>query len=307
MQNGIIEPDQSDQSQSTIEVIGEILLVPTSQIRPMKGQPRTNFDQAKLIEFGENLKEQEQIQPVIVVRLDEPDKNGCLYELVSGERRWRASKIAKIPKIKVVVGKRVDPLQQFIDAIIANCHSEELSTLETIQAVGRLHAAGKTDMEIAKIFGKRSSVWTYQHRRALELTPEVLKLMGPEIPEEKRIPLSSANLLVGLPQEEQMGFAELISEKGLSAKQVNHLVKNRLAECGSARRTRSKDEFDSARKFFLRMNAEFELYIDHGESRIENLFKNRTPDEVKLLLRLIKDCSDNLTVVQRAFQEGAPK
>ncbi|MEK7646570.1 MAG: ParB/RepB/Spo0J family partition protein [Patescibacteria group bacterium] len=289
------------------KVIGEILSVPVRLVRPMKGQPRKYFDPEQLREFGENLKEQGQIQPAIVKRLEHPDEKGCLYELISGERRWRASQMAGIPDLKIIVREGINDVDQFVEAVIANCHDVDLTTLETMQSVGYLFQCGKTDAEIGKIFGKKSPLWAYQHRRALTLHPGVLKLLGPETQEEKRIPLTSAILLIGIPQEEQMGFAEMISETGMSAKQVNHLVKNRLAQCGVARKSRSSEEFESALKFFMRTNAELELYIDHSDGRIANMFKNRSPEQISTFLRLVKDCNDNLGVVLAAFKEETQK
>lgn len=289
------------------KVIGEILSVSVRLVRPMKSQPRKYFDPERLREFGDNLKEQGQVQPAIVKKLDQPDEKGCLYELISGERRWRACQMAGILELKIIVREGINDVDQFVEAVIANCHDVDLTTLETMQSVGYLFQCAKTDAEIAKIFGKKSPLWAYQHRRALTLNPGVLKLLGPETPEEKRIPLTSAILLIGIPQEEQMGFAEMISETGMSAKQVNHLVKNRLAQCGVPRKSRSSEEFESAFKFFMKTNAEFELYIDHSDDRIANMFKNRSPEQIATFLRLVKDCNDNLGVVLTAFKAEADK
>ncbi len=284
------------------KVVGQVLSVPIRQIRRMKGQPRKHFDLEELQAFGENLKNQGQLQPAIVKKLDGPDENGCLYELISGERRWRSCQIAGIPELKVILADGVNNVEQFVQAVIANCHNVDLSLLETMESVGYLYQCHKTDLDIAKIFGKKSPLWAYQRRKALTLAPEVLRLLGPEIPEEKRLALNSAILLVDIPKEEQLGYAEMISETGMSIKQVHHMVKNRLAECGIARKNRSSDEFESVRKFFLRTNAEIELYVDHGDARITSLFKNRKPDQVVDLLKLVKDCSDNLGVVLEAFE-----
>lgn len=288
-------------------VIGEILSVPVRLIRPMKGQPRKYFDPEQLREFGDALMKQGQIQPAIVKKLEKPDEQGHLYELISGERRWRASQMAGIAELKVIVREGISNVDQFVEAVIANCHDVDLTTLETMQSVGYLYQCGKTDAEITKIFGKKSPSWSYQHRRALTLHPGVLKLLGPETPEEKRIPLISAILLISIPQEEQMGFAEMISETGMSTRQVNHMVKNRLAECGVGRKRRSGEEFESAFKFFMKVNAELELYVDHSDGRIERMLRGRNKEQIHTLLRLLKDCGDNLEVVLTAFQTEAQK
>lgn len=288
-------------------VIGQILSVPIDLIRPMKGQPRKYFDKERLQEFGDNLKEQGQIQPAIVKKLAKKDERGRVYELISGERRWRACQMVGIKELKIIVREEIDNTNQFIEAVIANCHDVDLTTLETMQAVGVLNQCGKSDAEIAKIFGKKSALWSYQHRRALTLHPKVLNLLGPETPEEKRIPLTSAILLIDIPQSEQLGFAEMISETGMSARQVNHLVKNRLAQCGVPRKRRSGEEFESVIKFFKRTNAEIELYMDHSDGRITRMFEGRNKEQISALLRMTKDCSDNLNVVLEVFKTEGQK
>jgi hypothetical protein len=150
-------------------------------------------------------------------------------------------------------------------------------------------------------------LWAYQHRRALDnLHPSVLRLLGPEVPEEKQLALTTASLLIGLPPEEQISYAEMISETGMAARQVNQLVKDRLAATG-VRTPKLSNEHDSARKFFTRANAEIELLVQRGEARIENLFKNRSAEQIRELLRLVKDCHDNLGAVMTAFQSEAQK
>ncbi len=288
-------------------IIGQVLSVPLAQIRRMKNQPRKFFDEDKLREFGQNLKEQTQLQPAIVKRLEKPDENGCLYELISGERRWTACGIAGIPELKVIVREDAGSVEQFIQAVIANCHDVDLSLLETMEAVGFLSESGKNDFEIAKIFGKKSGVWAYQHRRALTLDKKVLKLLGPETPEEKRIPLNSALLLIDIPPEEQISFAVMISESGMSARAVNHLVKNRLAQCGIVRKNRESEELVKAINFFERFNRDVELYVDHSDERTATLFKNRKPDQIKTLLRQVKDAYDNLGVVLKSFEAEAKR
>lgn len=288
------------------KIIGQVFLIPTRLIRPMKGQPREGFDEESIKEFAERLREQGQRQPAIVKKLDAADEKGCLYELVSGERRWRACTLIG-QDLKAIISETATSIEQYIEAVVANCQSENLTTLEYIHSVAFLHNSGKSDQEIAKIFGKKSALWAYQHRRAVSLHPGVLKLLGHETPEEKRIALNSALLLVDIPMNEQMGFAEMISEQGLPARQVDHLVKNRLAQCGIPRKNRSSDEFKSLLSFFKRTNLEIELLVDHDDTRVANLLKGRTPDEIRELVNAVSDCLDNLEVAQKAIDEETAK
>lgn len=287
--------------------VGKILKVPLGLIRPMKGQPRSEFNKEELMLLGESIKRTGQIQPALVIQLPEPDENGRLYELVNGERRWTACGLCGTEHLLVVVIECRDRLDQFTRAVMANCQSEGMSTFDTMKAVLVFHDNGKTDQEIAEIFNKKSRVWAYQHRRLKDLDPKVLSLLGDSVPEDKKIPFNSALLLVDLPADEQITFAEMISDTGMSAKKVGHLIKNRLNECGIKRKGRDGEDFSSANKFFARTNTEIEFYVDNADSRITNMFRNRRPEEITKLIQSVKDCLDNLGVVLQTFKKTAGK
>ncbi len=157
------EKPQKNVKKETKEKSSEILL---SQIRANQYQPRTSFDQKKLEELAESIKKHGVIQPVLV------RKDGKGFELVAGERRFRAAKMAKLKKIPVVVSN-ISDVQSLEIAILENIQREDLNPLEVAKGYQRLKDEfGYTQEAVAKSVGKpRSSV--ANSLRLLTLSPKI--------------------------------------------------------------------------------------------------------------------------------------
>ena len=158
-----LEKPQKNVKKETKEKSSEILL---SQIRANQYQPRTSFDQKKLEELAESIKKHGVIQPVLV------RKDGKGFELVAGERRFRAAKLAKLKKIPVVVSN-ISDVQSLEIAILENIQREDLNPLEVAKGYQRLKDEfGYTQEAVAKSVGKpRSSV--ANSLRLLTLSPKI--------------------------------------------------------------------------------------------------------------------------------------
>lgn len=157
------ENPKKNVKKETKEKSSEILL---SQIRANQYQPRTSFDQKKLEELAESIKKHGVIQPVLV------RKDGKGFELVAGERRFRAAKLAKLKKIPVVVSN-ISDVQSLEIAILENIQREDLNPLEVAKGYQRLKDEfGYTQEAVAKSVGKpRSSV--ANSLRLLTLSPKI--------------------------------------------------------------------------------------------------------------------------------------
>ena len=157
------EKPQKNVKKETKEKSSEVLL---SQIRANQYQPRTSFDQKKLEELAESIKKHGVIQPVLV------RKDGKGFELVAGERRFRAAKLAKLKKIPVVVSN-ISDVQSLEIAILENIQREDLNPLEVAKGYQRLKDEfGYTQEAVAKSVGKpRSSV--ANSLRLLTLSPKI--------------------------------------------------------------------------------------------------------------------------------------
>ena len=157
------EKPQKNVKKETKEKSSEILL---SQIKANQYQPRTSFDQKKLEELAESIKKHGVIQPVLV------RKDGKGFELVAGERRFRAAKLAKLKKIPVVVSN-ISDVQSLEIAILENIQREDLNPLEVAKGYQRLKDEfGYTQEAVAKSVGKpRSSV--ANSLRLLTFSPKI--------------------------------------------------------------------------------------------------------------------------------------
>ncbi|HTL14489.1 MAG TPA: ParB/RepB/Spo0J family partition protein, partial [Thermomonas sp.] len=111
-------------------------LLPIDALTPGKYQPRRAMDPAKLAELAESIRAQGVIQPVVVREIDR-DKGGKVYEIIAGERRWRASRQAGLTEVPVVI-REVDDRTVVAMALIENIQREDLNPLEEAQALQRL-------------------------------------------------------------------------------------------------------------------------------------------------------------------------
>lgn len=158
-----LQKPQKDPKKETKEQSSEVLL---SQIRANQYQPRTSFDQKKLEELAESIKKHGVIQPILV------RKDGKGFELVAGERRFRAARLAKLKKIPVVESN-ISDVQSLEIAILENIQREDLNPLEVAKGYQRLKDEfGYTQEAVAKSVGKpRSSV--ANSLRLLTLSPKI--------------------------------------------------------------------------------------------------------------------------------------
>jgi len=184
-------------------------------IQPGQYQPRSAMDAAKLRELADSIKAQGIVQPIVVRPLG---KNR--YEIIAGERRWRAAQIAELSQIPVVV-KDVDDRQTIAMALIENIQREDLNPLEEASALQRLIDEFEiTHQQAAEAVG-RSRAAVSNLLRLLELHPKVKEYV-----DDRALDMGHARCLLGVEQAEQPAVAAEIIRKGLSVRQAEALVKN---------------------------------------------------------------------------------
>ncbi len=189
--------------------------LPIEAIHPNPMQPRVVFQPERLEELAASIRANGIIQPLIVRRHESQ------FQLVAGERRWRAAKLAGLAQVPVVVQEIADPLLLEI-ALIENIQREDLNAIETARAYERLgRDLGLSQEEIGRRTGKdRTSITNAL--RLLKLPPEVQLLLA-----EHRISMGHARAILGLPTaEQQIEVAEKASAQGLSVRQVEALVQD---------------------------------------------------------------------------------
>jgi ParB family chromosome partitioning protein len=197
--------------------------IAVEEIHPAPGQPRTRFDEARLDELAASIKAQGIIQPLIV-RTRTPDEGGG-YELIAGERRWRAAQRAGLFDVPAVV-RDVAPAQAFEMALVENLQREDLNPLEEAAGYERLGAEfGYTQEQLSERVGKdRSTV--ANALRLLRLPEPVRALLA-----EGRLSMGHARALLGLESASEMEkLARRIAATELSVRKVEELVRRARAE-----------------------------------------------------------------------------
>jgi ParB family transcriptional regulator, chromosome partitioning protein len=193
--------------------------LPIDAIHPNPVQPRVVFQAERLEELAASIRVNGIIQPLIV-----RDHQGE-FQLIAGERRWRAAKLAGLTEVPIVVQNVADPHMLEI-ALIENIQREDLNPIETAHAYDRLRKElGLSQEEIGRRTGKdRTSITNAL--RLLNLPPEVQLLLA-----EHRVSMGHARAILGLSSaEEQIEVAEKAAAQGLSVRQVEALVQERTSD-----------------------------------------------------------------------------
>lgn len=188
--------------------------IPVDQIRPNPLQPRGVFNAERLGELAESIRSSGLLQPLLV------RPSGDHYELVAGERRWRAAKIAGLALVPAIV-RHVADERLLETSLVENIQREDLNPIETAAAFERLSREFKlSHEEIARRTGKDRSTIT-NLLRLLKLPRDVQQLVA-----EHRLSTGHARAILGLPEEDlQRRVAEKACSQGLSVRQVERLVK----------------------------------------------------------------------------------
>ncbi len=213
---------------------GGLAVLAIADIVPHPGQPRRHFDEAALDELAASIAARGVIQPVIVRPLA-----GGGYQLVAGERRWRAAQKAGLHEIPALV-RELSEREVMALALIENLQREDLNPIEEARAYHRLaEDEGLTQADIARMVDKsRSHVANLQ--RLLSLPGLVIELV-----EEGRLTMGHARALVGV--EDALALAETAIARQLSVREVEQLVRRRSATLPPPRRVRSgRDTGDAA-------------------------------------------------------------
>jgi ParB family chromosome partitioning protein len=269
--------------------------IPLAQIRPFKGQPRRYFDKLHLQELADSIKSLGQSDPILVKRLEHPDDD-CLYEIVKGERRWLAHKLAGVTDIDAIIIKVKDESEQFLICLGTDIHNESLSLVEIALNMQKLDGMAFDRGEIAKIFSKSPS-WVDSHATLLKLSSEVLRFFGPEVPEGKMLSLGHASLLLGLPEDQQISFGKTISEQELSIGEARQLIAKISAEQGASNHSHGSPSPSGIPEEILGFVKKAQLLVSKWSSMADKQFqvemdKIKWRDREELIEKLESICGE---------------
>jgi len=190
--------------------------VPIDLIQRGRYQPRVDMKTETLQELADSIKSQGVIQPIVIRAIDGPNR----FEIIAGERRWRAAQIAGLHEIPAIVRDISDELSASI-ALIENIQREDLNPLEEAEGLHRLvHEFGLTHEDVAEAVGRSRTAVT-NLMRLLDLHVEVKKLL-----EAGDLEMGHARALAGLPTAMQAQAAGRIVAGGLSVRQAEKLVRD---------------------------------------------------------------------------------
>jgi ParB family chromosome partitioning protein len=207
------------------ELEEELQRLPLDLLQRGRYQPRLDMRPESLAELAESIKAQGVVQPIIVRPIDAPDERGVQrYEIIAGERRWRAAQQAGLRDIPAVI-RRVPDEAAIAMALIENIQRENLNPLEEGRALERLISEfGLTHQQAAEAVG-RSRAAVSNLLRLLELPDEVCERLA-----RRELEMGHARALLGLPQRrQQVEVATLVVRKSLSVRETEALVR-RMAQ-----------------------------------------------------------------------------
>jgi len=203
----------------------DVLELGIDELQPGRYQPRRHVREEPLAELAESIREQGVLQPLIVrVAASQESSGSTSYEIVAGERRWRAARLAGLSTVPVIV-RELDDQTALAVALIENLQREDLNPIDQARSMSRLVAEfGLTHDGIAKALGRsRTSVTNFL--RLLDLADEVKSAMV-----DGTIDMGHARALLPLDQERQVTMARRIGRLGWSVRQVERAVNTELAK-----------------------------------------------------------------------------
>jgi ParB family chromosome partitioning protein len=243
------------------------------QLAPGRHQPRRSFDPEALEALSESIRAQGVVQPIVVRQVSEGG-----YEIVAGERRWRAARMAGLKTVPAVVRAMPDRTAMAV-ALVENIQRADLNPLEEAEALQRLiDECGLTHEQTAEAVG-RSRTAVSNLLRLLELPAEVQQLVR-----ENKLSLGHAKVLLGVAAERQRILAEQVIARGLSVRETEKLV---AAEAGrkpaEPRAARSPVETELTQRVGLPVRL---TQNAHGRGKLVIGFANS--GELERILRMLR-------------------
>lgn len=226
--DALIKPDFYEENSRD----SDISSISINKIEPNKNQPRTNFDDERTEELSASIKRQGVIQPILVRKTDQG-----LYQIIAGERRWRASIMAGLKTIPAIV-KNYSDAEALAIALIENLQREDLNIMEQARALDRLKNELKINQEeLADNIGKSRSHLA-NTLRLMNLPEQIQDLIH-----ESRITAGHARALMGLKKDEDMlKVSEEIIRKNLSVRATENLIKSILKPSKNTRSQVKQDK-----------------------------------------------------------------
>lgn len=263
-------PDKVGNTEANEEEAKDEMMVNINKVEPNRAQPRKKFDEDALLELAESIKQFGILQPLLV------QDQGAYYELIAGERRWRAAKIAGIKEIPVII-KKFNEQERVEISLIENIQREDLNPIEEAIAYKRLFEEFhlKQD-EIAERVSKSRTTVT-NAMRLLKLDEKVQQMVIDEM-----LTTGHARALLAVEdQEAQYMVAQKIFDEKLSVRETEKLIKKILNGGQEAQKIEKKDEEDLKRLKIVYHNIEENMKQTLGTKVVIN-FKDKNKGRIEI-------------------------
>jgi len=259
---------------------GGVLYIDINDIMPNVRQPRKVFDEEKLQELADSIKEHGLIQPIVLRKAERG------YEIVAGERRWRAARLIGLKEIPSIVKALTDE-ENMLLAIIENMQREDLNPIEEAEGIQQMiDTYGLTQEQVSKSVGK-SRPYITNSLRLLKLSDRVKDLTA-----GGKLSMGHARALAAIGDEDvQIKLAEKTVEEGLSVRQIETLAKdNREASdrrsSGTRKKRKSADEKRVEEDLKNALGTRVNLLRNGKRGKIEIEFYSK--EELERLIELLK-------------------
>lgn len=252
-----------------------------SRIVPDVNQPRKNFDTSSLEELALSIKQYGIIQPIIVKKLERSDK----YQLIAGERRWRASKLAGLEKIPAII-REYDKSDRMAVALIENIQRESLNPLEEAQAIqSLLEECSMTHSQVAESIGKSRATVSNQ-LRLLSLHEEVKIAL-----QSRLLEMGHARALLTLDANQQKIVAKQTIDRKLSVRETEKLVQKIKFPISNSDIKYNDPILEKKIQYWIgvlrqRLSSKVKIQLNNkGEGSV--VIPVNSPDEIEWLVELI--------------------
>jgi len=241
----------TDHLSQTHPKISDLKEVPIDKIRPGRYQPRKDMDQASLAELAQSIRSQGLIQPIVLRRMNDG------YEIIAGERRWRAVQMAGLQQIPAIIRDIPDEAAMAM-GLIENIQRRDLNAIEEAVALQRLIMEFRlTHQEVAEAVGKSRTVVS-NLLRLLKLNPDVRALV-----EKGQLEMGHARALLAIEGAAQSDTAKQVVARGLSVRQTEDLVR-RMQNLSRTRNVNKSDPNVTALQNELSEKLGAKVNIHHG-------------------------------------------
>lgn len=298
-----------DSNLQPVQTVGEARVL-VKRLKPLEGQPRTHFSASKMNELMTSIKMIGQQDPVKVVKVE--NDSDYDYQLIDGERRFRAIIMLGLPEIWAVVCVVKNAEDQFMKSFAANFAREGHTPMDTARAISKMlsfpefkeMSRGSAIKKIAGLAGK-SDQWAYAHIKLLNLPEEVRDMLEPDEKDEYKLPLSMGLFLCTIDDRDiQLRVCREVVSSNLSMNKARNVARRLAIEAGkkagSAQR-RPTDDYRILANYLRKTIEGVEQLLDMPHRSLDELFAFRGLQERKDRMLDVQKAIELLTQLRDAL------